>query len=158
MRPFTPITTALIDHSRPMRHRPLPHRAPASPFPTPPATEPLPNATCPPRTASHQPALTPKCKHAFSPLATTTTGHPRPHAPTQTPPPPSPRLQQIKMNTKMSKVFDAYLQRKGLGPNTMKFMFDGSKIANDATPASLEMEDNDTIDAFLEQVGGGHAV
>ena len=56
----------------------------------------------------------------------------------------------------MCKVFDSFLQRSGLGPNTRKFFFDGKRITNEDTPASLEMEDNDIIDAFLE-MGGGHA-
>jgi len=33
-------------------------------------------------------------------------------------------------------------------------LYEGDRITEDATPASLEMEDNDTIDVMVEQVGG----
>lgn len=32
-------------------------------------------------------------------------------------------------------------------------MFDGKRIAADDTPEKLEMEDNDSIDVVIEQVG-----
>lgn len=37
-------------------------------------------------------------------------------------------------------------------------MYDGNRVNPQATPDSMEMEEGDTIDAFLEQVGGGSSV
>jgi small ubiquitin-related modifier len=35
----------------------------------------------------------------------------------------------------------------------VKFLYDGARIMADDTPAKLEMEDNDSIDVVIEQVG-----
>ena len=40
-------------------------------------------------------------------------------------------------------------------PAQVRLVFDGERVTPDMTPASLEMDDNDTVDAFLEQIGGG---
>ncbi len=39
--------------------------------------------------------------------------------------------------------------------NTVRFMLDGENIDPESTPAALDLEDNDQIDCFLAQVGGG---
>ena len=39
-------------------------------------------------------------------------------------------------------------------PNTFRYVFDGEFINPEAWPSLLEMEDNDSIDAFIEQRGG----
>ena len=49
----------------------------------------------------------------------------------------------------------AYAGKKGIDVNSMRFMLDGEAVEFDATPDSLELEDNDQIDCFLQQVGGG---
>jgi small ubiquitin-related modifier len=54
----------------------------------------------------------------------------------------------------MSKVFNAYAQRKGLDPKALRFLLDGQRIADDETPKTLELEDEDQIDCLLEQLGG----
>mmetsp|Transcript_94 Transcript_94/g.166 ORF Transcript_94/g.166 Transcript_94/m.166 type:complete len:99 (+) Transcript_94:136-432(+) len=61
---------------------------------------------------------------------------------------------KIKTTTKMSKVFDAFLQKKGLQPETVRFTMDGDNIDPTDTPATLGLEDQDMIDCFLAQVGG----
>lgn len=54
----------------------------------------------------------------------------------------------------MSKVFNAYAQKKGVDVKSIRFLIDGDRIDNDATPKTLELEDDDQIDCVLEQVGG----
>ena len=54
----------------------------------------------------------------------------------------------------MSKVFDAYAQRKGVQSSSLRFLLDGDRIQADQTPKQLELEDQDQIDCVLEQVGG----
>ncbi len=39
--------------------------------------------------------------------------------------------------------------------NIVRFMLDGENIDQESTPAALALEDNDQIDCFLAQVGGG---
>jgi len=64
---------------------------------------------------------------------------------------------KIKKTTKMSKVFSTYAQRKGVQVTSLRFLLDGERIEENATPKTLELEDNDQIDCMLEQVGGeGH--
>ena len=54
----------------------------------------------------------------------------------------------------MSKVFSTYAQRKGVQVTSLRFLLDGERIEENATPKTLELEDNDQIDCMLEQVGG----
>mmetsp|Transcript_25065 Transcript_25065/g.53016 ORF Transcript_25065/g.53016 Transcript_25065/m.53016 type:complete len:196 (+) Transcript_25065:185-772(+) len=61
---------------------------------------------------------------------------------------------KIKKTTKMKKVFSTYAARKGVEANAMRFMLDGENIDPEATPASLDLDDDDQIDCFLAQVGG----
>ena len=48
----------------------------------------------------------------------------------------------------------AYAGKKGIDVNSMRFMLDGEAVEFDSTPDSLDLEDNDQIDCFLQQVGG----
>lgn len=61
---------------------------------------------------------------------------------------------KVKKDTKMSKIFSAYASQKGIDPATMRFTFDGKRLAADETPKMLEMEDGDQIDVHIEQLGG----
>ncbi|KAG1721876.1 ubiquitin-like protein [Suillus lakei] len=61
---------------------------------------------------------------------------------------------KIKRNTKLSKLQGAYATKVGKDVGSIRFLYDGSRINDDDTPASLDMEDNDTIDVMVEQVGG----
>jgi small ubiquitin-related modifier len=61
---------------------------------------------------------------------------------------------KIKRNTKLSKLQGAYATKVGKDVGSIRFLYDGSRITDDDTPASLDMEDNDTIDVMVEQVGG----
>ena len=54
----------------------------------------------------------------------------------------------------MSKIFEAYAQRRGLTADTYRFALDGERIKPEDTPKMLELEENDQIDVILHQVGG----
>ncbi|KAI9065733.1 small ubiquitin-like modifier [Trametes sanguinea] len=64
---------------------------------------------------------------------------------------------KIKRNTKLSKLQGAYANKVGKDVNSIRFLYDGVRIGEDDTPASLDMEDNDSIDVMVEQVGGRSA-
>jgi len=49
---------------------------------------------------------------------------------------------------------DAYCERQSLNPTSVRFLYEGQRLNQDQTPKELEMEDNDVIDAALQQVGG----
>ncbi|TVY17646.1 Small ubiquitin-related modifier 3 [Lachnellula arida] len=61
---------------------------------------------------------------------------------------------KIKGHTRMQKVIDAYCKSNGIDPAYRRFMADGHRIQKDDTPQSLEMEDEDVVDVFVEQQGG----
>ena len=61
---------------------------------------------------------------------------------------------KVKPNTKFTKVFDAYCNKKAVGADSMKFLFDGDRVQKEMTPTMLEMNDGDVIDAVVEQQGG----
>mmetsp|Transcript_78219 Transcript_78219/g.172620 ORF Transcript_78219/g.172620 Transcript_78219/m.172620 type:complete len:95 (-) Transcript_78219:20-304(-) len=62
---------------------------------------------------------------------------------------------KVKPGTKFSKVIDAYCKKKALDPNAIRLLYNGQRVASDDTPAKLELEEGDTIEAFLQQIGGG---
>ncbi|KIM81291.1 hypothetical protein PILCRDRAFT_821757 [Piloderma croceum F 1598] len=61
---------------------------------------------------------------------------------------------KIKRSTKLVKLRSAYATKVGRDVGTIRFLYEGSKITDDDTPASLDMEDDDSIDAMVEQIGG----
>jgi len=61
---------------------------------------------------------------------------------------------KIKRSTKLSKLQGAYANKVGKDVGSIRFLYDGTRINDDDTPSSLDMEDNDTIDVMVEQVGG----
>merc|ERR1712226_376342 len=61
---------------------------------------------------------------------------------------------KIKKNTQLKKLMNAYCDRQGLDINQIRFRFDGTPINETDSPASLDMEDDDTIDVFTQQTGG----
>eukprot|EP01025_Chloroclados_australasicus_P058587 TRINITY_DN7374_c0_g1_i5.p5 TRINITY_DN7374_c0_g1~~TRINITY_DN7374_c0_g1_i5.p5 ORF type:complete len:101 (+),score=14.24 TRINITY_DN7374_c0_g1_i5:194-496(+) len=61
---------------------------------------------------------------------------------------------KVKQNTLLKKVFTAYCQRTGVDPGMITFLFDGERLRDIDTPLAKEMEDGDTIDVLLHQVGG----
>lgn len=61
---------------------------------------------------------------------------------------------RVKKTTKLGKIFDAYASKLGTNVDQLRFQIDGSRINKDDTPKTLELDDNDTIDVFLETVGG----
>ena len=44
---------------------------------------------------------------------------------------------KVKKHTKMKKVFTAYAQRKGLRPESLRFMLDGDRVNGEDTPQSV---------------------
>ena len=51
------------------------------------------------------------------------------------------------------KLMDVYAQRQGGTTNAYRFIFDGNRIVETQTPFNLQMENDDVIDAMLEQRG-----
>lgn len=61
---------------------------------------------------------------------------------------------KVKSHTKLEKVFKAYCEKKSIEQQAVRFVFDGQRVNGDSTPESLGMEDGETIDCFMQQVGG----
>jgi len=61
---------------------------------------------------------------------------------------------KVKPSTPFSKVMAAYCKKVGADRTSVRFLFDGTRIRDDQTPGQLEMEDEDEIDAMVEQTGG----
>ena len=61
---------------------------------------------------------------------------------------------RVKYGTSMGKLMKSYADRTGVAVNTLRFLFDGRRINNEDTPKSLEMEEDDVIEVYQEQVGG----
>ncbi|KAJ1957200.1 ubiquitin-like protein [Linderina pennispora] len=61
---------------------------------------------------------------------------------------------KIKRKTKLSKLMQAYCSRSGQTLGSVRFLVDGQRITGDNTPEELDLEDGDSIDAMMEQIGG----
>lgn len=62
---------------------------------------------------------------------------------------------KCKPHTQMKKLMDAYASRQGVQLRQVRFLFDGERIREEQTPQQLGLEDGDSIDVVMEQVGGG---
>ena len=64
---------------------------------------------------------------------------------------------RIKSTTKLSKMLDAFADKKGVGKGLacpFRFHHDGQRINPELTAADYSMEPGDTIDASMQQEGG----
>jgi len=62
---------------------------------------------------------------------------------------------KIKRDTKLKKLMTAFCERQGKAVQSVRFLFDGTRVNPDDDPNSLGMEDGDTLEVHQEQVGGG---
>ena len=60
---------------------------------------------------------------------------------------------KISSHNPLKRLMDVYAQRRGGTPSVYRFIFDGNRIVETQRPIDLMMEDDDVIDAMLEQVG-----
>jgi len=60
----------------------------------------------------------------------------------------------VKKTTKLSKIFKAYAERKGVAIDSLSFIFDGKRLNPEMSPKQYEMEDDDVINAMVQQQGG----
>ena len=61
---------------------------------------------------------------------------------------------KIKRTTPLKKLMDAFCDRQGKSPASVRFLFDGTRVNSDDDPESLGMEDGDTLEVHQEQIGG----
>jgi len=61
---------------------------------------------------------------------------------------------KVKKTTQFRKVMTAYCRKVGADFDSVRFLFDGTRIRPDQTPQELDMEDEDEIDAMVSQTGG----
>ena len=62
---------------------------------------------------------------------------------------------RVKMTTAMFKLKKSYFERVGVPIPSLRFLFDGKRINDEETLKSLEMEQDDVIEVYQEQTGGG---
>ena len=61
---------------------------------------------------------------------------------------------KIKDTITFGRLMTAYCDRKGVPEASLRFLYDGIRLASEKTPKDLEMEDDDVIDAVVMQTGG----
>ncbi|ORY49981.1 ubiquitin-like protein [Rhizoclosmatium globosum] len=61
---------------------------------------------------------------------------------------------KIKRTTPLSKLMDAYSNKTGVDPRSVRFLLDGTRLNGTDTPDSLDMEEGDVIQTTINQVGG----
>ncbi|KAI3873447.1 hypothetical protein MKW98_008099 [Papaver atlanticum] len=68
---------------------------------------------------------------------------------------------RMKRNSLLSKLINAYCELKGIQIvpstfNTIRFVYDGTRIKPEDTPNQLGMENGAEIDCIVELIGGGY--
>ncbi|KFY24940.1 hypothetical protein V491_01960, partial [Pseudogymnoascus sp. VKM F-3775] len=61
---------------------------------------------------------------------------------------------KIKRTTQLKKLMDAFCERQGKAPSSVRFLFDGSRVQATDSPDTLDMQDGDTLEVHQEQIGG----
>jgi len=61
---------------------------------------------------------------------------------------------KIKRTTQLKKLMDAFCDRQGKSPQSVRFLFDGQRVQPTDNPDSLDMQDGDTLEVHQEQIGG----
>ncbi|EGP91926.1 unnamed protein product [Zymoseptoria tritici ST99CH_1A5] len=61
---------------------------------------------------------------------------------------------KIKRSTQLKKLMDAFCERQGKSPQSVRFLFDGQRVNSSDTPDTLEMADGDCLEVHQEQIGG----
>nr|OQO23598.1 hypothetical protein B0A51_08100 [Rachicladosporium sp. CCFEE 5018] len=61
---------------------------------------------------------------------------------------------KIKRTTQLKKLMDAFCERQGKSMQSVRFLFDGTRVMPDDNPQSLDMQDGDTLEVHQEQIGG----
>ncbi|MCJ1308136.1 hypothetical protein MMC25_001788 [Agyrium rufum] len=61
---------------------------------------------------------------------------------------------KIKRTTQLKKLMDAFCDRQGKSPTSVRFLFDGQRVQPGDTPDTLDMNDGDTLEVHQEQIGG----
>ena len=59
----------------------------------------------------------------------------------------------LTFETMMQKLMTAFCNRQGVAMSSVRFLFDGSRISPNQTPAELEFEEGEVIDILVEQMG-----
>jgi hypothetical protein len=54
----------------------------------------------------------------------------------------------------MEKIMTAYAQKRGVAASVVRFFIHGTRIEKTQTAEELGLEDQDQLDAMLEQTGG----
>ncbi|XP_023367260.1 small ubiquitin-related modifier 1 [Otolemur garnettii] len=60
---------------------------------------------------------------------------------------------KVKMTTHLKKLKESHCQRQGVPMNSLRFLFEGQRIADNHTPKELGMEEEDVIEVYQEQTG-----
>lgn len=63
---------------------------------------------------------------------------------------------KIKRSAQLKRLMDAFCKRQGHAPNSLRFLYDGERLDPSSTPESLDMMENDVIEAHKEQLGGAN--
>jgi hypothetical protein len=62
---------------------------------------------------------------------------------------------KLKQKTLFAKVFKAYCSKIGADVESVRFLFDGTRVKATDTPESLSMDNEDMIEVMIQQTGGG---
>ncbi|KAM9198597.1 small ubiquitin-related modifier 1-like [Dugong dugon] len=65
---------------------------------------------------------------------------------------------EVKMTTHLKKLKESYCQRQGVPMNSLRFLFEGQRIADNHTPKELGTGKEDVIEVYQEKTGGHSTV
>lgn len=61
---------------------------------------------------------------------------------------------KIKKSLPLQRIFDAFAEKQGKNVKDLRFTLDGNRVKGNMTAEQMGLEDGETIEVFLEQLGG----
>ncbi|KAJ8108771.1 hypothetical protein OPT61_g7940 [Boeremia exigua] len=61
---------------------------------------------------------------------------------------------KIKRTTQLGKLMNAFCDRQGKNIQSVRFLFEGTRVGPTDNPDTLDMQDGDTLEVHQEQIGG----
>ncbi|XP_073127191.1 small ubiquitin-related modifier 1-like [Henckelia pumila] len=64
---------------------------------------------------------------------------------------------KVSVDTKLQNLLIYYCKENALDQKSLRFLYNGKRLAAEMTPAQIGMEDEDEIDVMVHQIGGGRS-
>ncbi|KAM0752005.1 ubiquitin-like protein [Meredithblackwellia eburnea MCA 4105] len=61
---------------------------------------------------------------------------------------------KVKPTTRFKKIINSFAEKNGMDPQSLRILNQGERIQLENTVEQAEVEDDDTLDVMMDQIGG----